>query len=267
MKLGIIRDFEANNWDEAIFQSVQQRGLEFIELCINYDRNVEDYIHNNEALLANLQKYNLAIGSVGRWGAERILPEGEINPTVLKDEEKLIRWCREIGCGVYVTGCNEIEGRSFYQNCSSAIQYFSKLLEFGKEYGVKIAVYNCRWNNFVHSDPAWEVIHGHLPELCIKYDCSHTVCAGGDYMSETVKWGKRFAHVHIKGTIVVNGEHVDDPPAGLDMINWPQYMGLLYAVGYNGGLSIEPHSSTWRGELGEKGIDFTVQYFKERIFI
>ncbi|MBO7222705.1 MAG: hypothetical protein J6V70_01055, partial [Kiritimatiellae bacterium] len=56
--------------------------------------------------------------------------------------------------------------------------------------------------------------------------------------------------------------HVDDPPAGLDMINWPAILGLLYAAKYDGTLSIEPHSNTWKGDLGERGLDLTIKYMK-----
>ena len=58
---------------------------------------------------------------------------------------------------------------------------------------------------------------------------------------------------------------MDDPPAGLDMINWNALMGMLYAVGYDGNLSIEPHSAVWQGELGEKGVDYTIRYIRERM--
>ena len=58
---------------------------------------------------------------------------------------------------------------------------------------------------------------------------------------------------------------MDDPPAGLDMINWNALMGMLYAVGYDGTLSIEPHSGVWQGELGEKGVDYTIRYIRERM--
>ena len=155
---------------------------------------------------------------------------------------------------------------SYYENCGLAIRYFEELLALGKETGVKIAVYNCRWNNFVCCDPAWTLILGHLPELGIKYDASHCINESeNDYLEEIKKWGSRFYHVHIKGTLRIGGDHVDDPPAGLDMINWNALMGMLYAVGYDGNLSIEPHSGVWEGELGEKGIDYTIRYIKERM--
>lgn len=35
------------------------------------------------------------------------------------------------------------------------------------------------------------------------------------------------------------------------------------AKGYDGGLSIEPHSPVWKGELGERGIAYTIRYFRD----
>jgi sugar phosphate isomerase/epimerase len=64
----------------------------------------------------------------------------------------------------------------------------------------------------------------------------------------------------------VNGKHVDDPPAGLDQINWGAFMGVLYKVGYDGNLSIEPHSSTWFGKLADPGVAFTVKHMSQFIF-
>ncbi len=155
---------------------------------------------------------------------------------------------------------------SLYENYSATIRYFEKLIALGKEYGVKIATVNCRWNNYVHSDPAWSVIHGYLKDLYIKFDSSHSMYAKGtNYLSEMVKWGDRFAHVHIKGCLMVDGERVDDPPAGLDMTDWNAFMGALYAVGYDGTLSIEPHSSIWKGEMGKRGIEHTIKMMKNLI--
>lgn len=68
--------------------------------------------------------------------------------------------------------------------------------------------------------------------------------------------------MHIKGTVKVEGEQVDDPPAGMDDTKWPAVFALLYKTGYNGSLSIEPHSSTWKGELADKGVDFTINYIR-----
>ena len=82
-------------------------------------------------------------------------------------------------------GVDYVEELSLYENYTCAINYLSELIEFAKPFGIKIATCNCHWGNFIHSDPAWSVIHGHLKDLWIKYDPSHSVYANGEnYLSE-----------------------------------------------------------------------------------
>lgn len=258
MKLGII------TWiKEEDFKKAQEKGLEFVELDVN-DRAKEFLEHQEE--IANYSKaYHMPVGAVGRWGSTRICNTG-ICEEELQLEEKLIEACAGLHCEVYITGCNYVEELSYFENCKLAIAYFEKLIAIGKKYGVKIATYNCRWNNFVHSNMAYTMIHGYLKDLYIKYDPSHCIYAGGDYLEEAKDWGDRFLHVHLKGSLKINGNRFDDPPAGMDQTNWGAFLAILYAKGYDGNLSIEPHSEHWRGELGEKGIDYTIQYFRNLIW-
>ena len=104
-----------------------------------------------------------------------------------------------------------------------------------------------------------------LPELCIKYDPSHAYNRGDNYLDEISDWAHRFAHVHIKGTTIAGKNPVDDPPAGMDDLRWGSIFSILYARGYDGDLSIEPHSATWRGELGDAGVAFTRDYIRQFI--
>ena len=48
----------------------------------------------------------------------------------------------------------------------------------------------------------------------------------------------------------------------MDDIAWRPLFSILYARGYNGYLSIEPHSNTWCGELGDAGIAFTRDFIR-----
>ena len=84
-------------------------------------------------------------------------------------------------------------------------------------------------------------------KMCIRdrYDTSHCINAGGDYLQETRDWGKRFIHVHLKGAVKIEGKVYDNPPAGMDQTDWTSFMGILYGLGYDGGLSIEPESAYW----------------------
>ena len=124
----------------------------------------------------------------------------------------------------------------------------------------------------------------------------------GRYLEETMMWGRFFGYIHIKGVIQMGASDeplymeleklvqihpefekqlmnipermnnnpfayspasYDNPPAGIDMINWRAFFAALYQHGYDGDLSIEPHSASWAGELGEKGLLYTIRYIRD----
>lgn len=259
MKLGII------SWiTEEDFIKVKEKGLSFVELDVN-DR-AEEFLAHVDEVKEYSEKYELPVQAVGRWGSGRICKEG-ICEEELALECRLIEATAKVGSDIYITGCNYVDELSYYENCRLAISYFEKLIAFGKQRGVRIATYNCRWNNFVCDPMAFTVIHGYLKDLYIKYDTSHCIYAGGDYLQEARDWGERFIHVHIKGALLIDGKRFDDPPAGMDMTNWGAFFAVLYEKGYKEGLSIEPHSETWRGELGDKGVDYTISYIRNLMLI
>lgn len=261
MQLGII----ASPTEES-FIMAQNKNLSFLELCVNVNQDIQAFTQNVDQINDWISLYDVQIGSIGRWGADRINEEGQPIEEELQREYQLINACQTLGCPVYITGCNAQESLSYLDNCQAAIHYFQKLITYGQERGIKIATYNCRWNNFVCEEMAWQIIHDQLEDLGIKYDASHSYYANNDnYLSEVANWGHRFYHVHIKGALKVDGQRYDDPPAGMDQLDWRSIMAILYKVGYNGTLSIEPHSTTWRGALGDKGVDFTIEFIKDYI--
>lgn len=262
MKLGII-----NGYDQAAFERVKNMGLEFIEICRNYTDESNDFVANVESVKENIAKYNIPIQSVGRWNPN-VNISGKLDEAEMKSIEDLLDAAIAVKSPVFVCGINYAEDISLFKNYCIAVEYFGKIIERAKASGsgIKVAVYNCDWNNFVHSDAVWDVVLGELPELWIKYDCSHAMNRGQDYLSEINKWGERIAHFHIKGTVkTAYSRRIDDPPAGMDDINWPAVFAILYARGYKDGLSIEPHSATWRGdsELGKKGIEYTIDFIRK----
>ena len=244
---------------EEDFQRVKAKGLSYIELDVN-DR-VKEFLDALEQTKEYSKKYDLPVAAIGRWGSARI-DENGIREEELAIEYSLIDAAAELGTGIYITGCNYVDSLSYYENCSFAIAYFEKLIAYGKEKNIKIATYNCRWNNFVCNAEAYKIIHGYLKDLYIKYDTSHCINAGGDYLQETRDWGKRFIHVHLKGAVKIEGKVYDNPPAGMDQTDWTSFMGILYGLGYDGGLSIEPESAYWHGELSDRGVDYTIRYFR-----
>lgn len=261
MKLGII----AKPTEES-FQYAAKKGLDFLEFCINKDDDHEDFFNKLGDITRWSESYGVSVGSVGRWKSERIHPDGSLIESELSLSYRLIDAAQALQCPHFVCGCNYIDELSYYQNCSSAIAYLSKLLDYSKDSSVKISTYNCRKGSFINNQMAWTLIHGHLPGLGIKFDSAHSRYDGCDYLRETADWGHRFNHVHLKGSMIVNGEKIDDPPAGLDQTDWKTFFTILNARGYQGGFSIEPHSSIWTGSRHEEGVDFTIGYMRSLPF-
>ena len=259
MKLGIIR----NQNDAGAFEYVRDHGLSFVELCLNFEDEAQQFINQVDVLKARSEAAGIPFASIGRWNASPLDEQGKVKPHLLEEAKRTMDGAKALGCPVYVCGANWVEGLSLYRNYTAAIDFFGQILDYARPLGLKVAVYNCDWSNWVNSAKQWEVILGELPELGIKFDASHSISRHQDYIGELAKWGNRVYHVHIKGYVQVNGEYVDAAPAGLDSIDWPTEMAILYKFGYNGGLSIEPHSSVWQGELGEKGINYTINFMKK----
>ena len=190
MKLGIIGLPSEKN-----FSMAAEKGLEFLEFCINVGTDPYEVFNDVNAIKEWSRKYNIGVASIGTSGTERIDAEGQILEDELKVSYKLIDVAAELGCPNYVCGCNYVKELSFYENCTAAIAFLTKLIEYARPKGVKIATYNCRWNNFIIDSKAWSIIHEHLKELGIKYDPTHSRYDGGDYLKEARDWGNRMTSV------------------------------------------------------------------------
>ena len=258
MKLGMI----APSHDEKGIAKVASLGLKWIEFDINAD---DISYFNTEEIKKSLALHGVKTGAIGRWGRPRIEKDGSINAKEQKDEFDLIDICKILGCPYYIAGVNYVEELSLYENYSAAIKYLGALKErCGEE--VKLITYNCNWNNYIDKPAAWDIVNAHLG-IGIKFDPSHTINGGRDYIDEAFRYGDKVGHIHLKGTVNIGGTHFDDPPAGLDSVNWGMLLSIFQKHGYKDMLSIEPHSYTWQGELGERGLKYTIDYFRAMPFI
>ena len=252
----------APSHDEAGVKRVASLGLKWIEFDINAD---DISYFDTAAIKRALEENGVKTGAIGRWGRPRINSDGSINEKEQKDEFALIDVCRKLDCPVYIAGVNYVDGLSLYDNYTAAIKYLGSLKTYcGND--VRLITYNCSWHNYIDNPQAWDIVNAHLG-IGIKFDPSHTINGGRDYIDEAFRYGDRVGHIHLKGTINIAGVHFDDPPAGIDSVNWGLLLSIFQKHGYNGMLSIEPHSAVWQGELGERGLKYTVNYFRSLPFI
>lgn len=257
MKLGMIAPVT-----EESFRHASELGLDFLEFCINAGNDGAELFDHLDEIKGWMAKYHVGVGSIGRWKSVILDADGEIVEEELYMAKRLMEAAKALDCPNYVCGCNYCDGISKFSNYVRAVEWFGEVLSMRPD-AVQVSVYNCYKGNFIDRDEAWGIVVAHLPELGIKYDPVHPRQDGRDYLQELADWGHRVRHVHLKGTLLVNGKRIDDPPAGLDNTDWVSIFSILRANGYDGTLSIEPHSSVWTGELGEKGLRYTVKYMRK----
>ena len=260
MKLGLI-----TTWNEDGIKRIRDYGLENAEFCINEGNDGAKVLASVNEVKANLAKYDVKVGASGRWGSKRIDEEGKIIDSALEHDLNLIKFCSEIGCPVYNCGVNASGKLTFEQNCDAASLYLTKLVEAGKANNVKIAIYNCIWENFIHSPAECDIIFNNVDGLGIKYDPSHCINhnGGGEkYLSEMRDYGEKIFHFHLKGVVYIDGKKYDEPPVGLDSVRWGNVFDILYTKHYNGQCSLEPHSPLWMGRKASWGVHFSINYIK-----
>ena len=258
MKLGMISHFS----NESLAK-VKSRNLSNVEFTINRDEHI--FFDSLSEIKENMNKHDLKVFSIGRWGTNRIHEFG-VNEDELNIDLKMIDACDKLGSPLYVTGVNYVLQLSREDNVKYALTYLKSLMDYANQKKIKLAVYNCRWNNFIVGPEMWDIVLKEIKGLGIKYDPSHAIYDQKDYLNEINTYGSYIYHIHLKGSLMINQKRVDDPPAGLDMTDWKAVMALLYVHQYHGGLSIEPHSHIWKDELGDFGINYTISYFKPMIY-
>lgn len=245
------------------YKKVKAAGLDFVEICCNYDHDVKGIIEIRDTIKDAINQSGVDVSCLGKWNHE-LLKDGKINYEQLDSYKALLDTAVFLGAKTFVCGCNYDDSISLYRNYTNAIEALGALTEHAKGKNIKVAVQNCDWNNFIVRPEQWNIVLGENPDLWIKFDPSHAYNRHDNYLDELADWCHRIAHIHIKGTTHAGTKReIDDPPAGMDDLNWRSVFAVLYSRGYDGDLSLEPHSTTWRGELGEAGVAFSRDYIRK----
>ena len=258
MRLGRIHSFDGASLDE-----VKAQGLSCVEFCRNDDNEAKSLIAAKEQVLSDLARTGIQVSAVGRWN-HHVQKDGKLDLENVALYRELLDTAVELGAKTFVCGCNYDKSTTLFRNYSNAIEFFNMLTEHAGG-RIRIALQNCDWENFVTSPKQWDVILPEVQGLGIKFDPSHAYNRGEDYLGLLSDYGEYVYHIHIKGTVHAGHRRVDDPPAGMDDINWSSFFAILYSLKYDGDLSIEPHSGAWLGERAKAGVLFTRDYIRKFI--
>ena len=246
MRIGFITDLS-----EADFRFCAENRIPCVEY--NFSKDL-DAIGQFDAVKRYMKKYGVGFSTIGMFGRNYISSDPKEAARNLQDAKALVDLCQDIGAPCFVTGAGHPENRTLEENARRAIEFFGVLMDFAKDRNVKVALYNCHWGNFAFGPDSWRILLRELPDLGLKYDPSHPFYDGRDYLQEIVDWGNRIYHMHAKGALKIGGKRFEDPPAGLDQIDWGSIMAVLYHHGYDRDINIEPHSGVWLAERRYDGI-------------
>ena len=297
MKLGIISPVAPES-----FQKAKDFGLEFLEFDLNpsdfFGGPLDEIERNKDAVKKASEETGVEVGAVGRWASHVLDENGDIIEAEWNEVKHVIDLGAYWGAKHYLCSVNYVKGLSYYKNITASIAVLREIVAYAKSKGLKTAIVNCMMgDNYIRTPEQWKLVLDEVPGLGIKYDPSHSFVHGGEngaYLHEGLAWGDKFTYCHIKGVIqggdspeaeqwrardlmikypqlkdeLMKGfaegrRFYDNPPAGIDVINWRAFFAILYKNDYDGYLAIEPHSPTWQGEKGEKGILYTIKYIRD----
>lgn len=298
MKLGIISQPAPESLEHA-----KELGLDFVEFDCNptdfFGLPVEELKARQAAIKEASEKTGVEVGAVGRWASHILDQNGDVIPEEWENVLAVMDFGQYLGAKYYLCSVAYVKELSYYKNITAAIKVLNQIVAAAKERGMECAIVNCMMgDNYIRTPEQWKLVLSEVPGLGIKYDPSHSFVHGGPqgaYMDEGMEWGSHFKYCHIKG-VIQRGEseepdtwakrdlimkhpelkdilgadmydpkntNYDNPPAGIDCINWRAFFAILYMHGYDGYLAIEPHSRTWQGEKGEKGVKYTIKYIRD----
>jgi Sugar phosphate isomerases/epimerases len=297
MKLGIIVPPAAESFEKA-----KGFGLEFVEFDLNpvdyWGHPLDKIEAAKEEIKAASEKTGVEIAAVGRWASQIVDPDGNIIEEEWEAVKHVIDLAGYWGAKHYLCSVNYAPNISYYKNITLSIKILKDIVAYAESKGLKTSIVNCEMgSNYIRTPEQWKLVLNEVPGLTIKYDPSHSFVHGGDkgaYIKEGLEWGSRFGYCHVKGVIQYgespehrnmflmgmlkkhpelkdellelykeSGSNYDNPPAGIDTIDWRGFFAVLYKYDYDGYLAIEPHSMTWQGEKGDKGIQYTVKYIRD----
>ena len=243
--------------------------------CVEFNR-APGGVTSQREVASDVRKWSkthgVDVSSFGYFGAEYFSDDEATRKLSLDDATSAVETCAELGAPVFVLGTGSPPMRMqperhpskpqpvpIDEACRMAVETLGPIVQKAESLGLKVAFYNCDWANFCYNKSAWGMMLAAFPKAGIKFDPSHPFYRGEDYLAQMRDWGHRFHHTHAKGGMkTLGGERIQDPPAGMDQIDWPSFMAMLHLTGYEKDLNLEPHAHTWNRHTYTYPVLFTL---------
>jgi sugar phosphate isomerase/epimerase len=225
-----------------------------------------------KAIRRQLDDGGLEISSLAYY-PNNLDPDPTVRSEAHEHLRKVIVGAEMLGVKLVGTFIGRDQNRSVADNLVEVAKVWPDLVRFAGQHGVTIVIENCpmifsadEWpggKNLANSPAIWrrlfEIVDA--DNFGLNLDPSHLVWQFIDYERAVREFGSRIHHVHAKdmeidrdglfenGVMAAGvGWQIPRLP-GLGEIRWDRFIAALYAVGYDGAISIEHEDRVFEGNV------------------
>jgi sugar phosphate isomerase/epimerase len=229
-------------------------------------------------LVAGLERRGLSISGLAYY-PNPLDPDPAERERVASHLTKVIDAAQRLGVPTVGTFAGRDKARPIEDNWATFDEVWPPLVSHAARRGVKIAIENCpmifsadEWpggNNLAFAPAIWREMFRRIPDdsFGLNLDPSHLVWQFIDCERAIYEFADRIFHTHGKdvevrpdglhewGTMSAGVGWQVPRLCGLGQVDWPRFFAALYAVGYDGVISIEHEDRRFEGtaELVRRG--------------
>src|SRR3954468_5469715 len=195
---------------------------------------------------------------------------------------RVIEAAAKLGVPTVGTFAGNDPSRPLPENLERFAELWPPLVKHAGDHGVNIAIENCpmifsydEWpggNNLAYNPHAWRAMFEAIPDanFGLNLDPSHLVWQMIDIERVVHEFGDRIFHAHAKdlevrpdglydhGVMSAGMGWAVPRLCGLGQVDWGRFIGALYAVGYDGAVSVEHEDRRFEGALERRQRGFVI---------
>jgi sugar phosphate isomerase/epimerase len=225
-----------------------------------------------EAVRREVHGRELAISSLAYY-PNPLDPDPDVRRAAHDHLRKVVDAAHRLGVPTVGTFVGRDQHRSDDENLTEFERVWPDLIRYAGDRGVNVAIENCpmifsadEWpggKNLAYSPYLWRELFRIVPDenFGLNLDPSHLVWLMIDYERAVYDFRDRILHVHAKdleidrdglyerGTMSIGvGWQIPRLP-GLGEVRWDRFLAALWAIGYDGVVSIEHEDRRFEGDL------------------
>ena len=222
----------------------QQQGIDGVELLFNSKCGVDFSLDKIKPAFENTP---VEPAACGLWWLNTISPDPDERAAVRRTMLEFLAMAEAIGCRMAFFNTGEYDPEDPDKNIAEFKKEYLYYKDIADKKGIKLACYLGHGGNFVHSREILDKLLKEVPEFNIKLDPVGIMRNMKDDPYEIMKrYANRIAHFHAKDIFRYGDDGWEiEPIVGMGQLKWNVMLGMLWNVGYDGYIIIEPHGDVW----------------------